>query len=163
MCLGLDQVRIFIYRRTHIGDPCGCGIFGVHDCMGRCRAWDYDAVVGVGVDRPRRNSRGIAGRLTWVGIEPRKHPCPGARGPQITFKHFCLMNEDGPLIEDCAPGLAEHMARVRMSDSLPPDIQSEVDQLVKRYRKHPRSQFTQCQCQGTSPRRPRAKRCKSSC
>ena len=156
-------MRVFIYRRTHIDDPCKCGIFGIHDCMGCCRTWNYDAVVGVGVDRPHRNSKGIAGRLTWVGIGPRKHDFPGGRGPQVSFDHFCLMNEDGPLLEDCAPGLAKDKARMRMSDSLPPDFQREVKELVERYWKFPSSQSTQCQCESTSPPRPRTKQCKSSC
>ena len=51
-------LRVFIYRRTHTGDPCRCGIFGVYDCMGRFRSRDFDAVLGVGVDSPDRRFRG---------------------------------------------------------------------------------------------------------
>jgi len=41
-------MRILIYKRTHTGDPDLKGRFGIHDCMGRVRDYDYDAVIGVG-------------------------------------------------------------------------------------------------------------------
>lgn len=141
-------MRVFIYRRTHVGDPCQCGIFGVDDCMGQDRSWHYDAVLGVGVDRPDPGSEGIAGRLTWVGIGPHKHQSPDHRGPNVTFDHFCLLNAEGPLLGDCAPLLAAHMVRVRMSDSLPFEVRCEVDALVRRFRSCRRSRLAECRCQG---------------
>ena len=141
-------LRVFIYRRTHTGDPCRCGIFGVYDCMGQFRSRDYDAVLGVGVDRPDRGCEGIAGRLTWVGIGPRRHRSSDQhRAPNVTFDHFCLMDATGPLLRECTPLLSTHMCRQRMSDSLPFEVQREVDALVRRYRKYPGSQFAECRCE----------------
>lgn len=159
MPVSLNQMggplRVLIYRRTHAGDPCQCGIFGVHDCMGQCRSWDYDAVLGVGVDRPDPGYEGIAGRLTWVGVGPRRRQSPDRhRAPNVTFDHFCLMDAQGPLLKDCAPLLSTHMARVRMSDSLPFQVQREVDALVRRYQTCPGSRFAQCRCPDV-PRPPR--------
>ena len=125
------------------------GIFGVDDCMGQDRSWHYDAVLGVGVDRPNPGLGGDSlARLTWVGIGPRKHQSPGHRGPNVTFDHFCLLNAEGPLVGDCAPLLAAHMVRVRISDSLPFEVRCEVDALVRRFRSRPRSRFAECRCQG---------------
>jgi hypothetical protein len=41
-------MRTLIYKRTHPGDPDTTGRFGVCDCMGRVRTWDFEAVIGVG-------------------------------------------------------------------------------------------------------------------
>lgn len=141
-------LRVFIYRRTHTGDPCRCGIFGVYDCMGRFRSRDFDAVLGVGVDSPDRGSEGIAGRLTWVGIGPCKHQSSDQhRAPNVTFDHFCLMDAKGPLLRERAPLLSTHMVRQRMSDSLPFEVQREVDVLVRRYQRCPGSRSAECRCQ----------------
>ena len=39
-------MRTLIYKRTHPGDPDAKGRFGIYDCMGRVRAWDFEAVIG---------------------------------------------------------------------------------------------------------------------
>ena len=44
-------MRTLIYKRTHPGDPDEKGRFGICDCMGRVRAWDFEAVIGVGGDK----------------------------------------------------------------------------------------------------------------
>lgn len=41
-------MRTLIYKRTHPGDPDETGRFGIHDCMGKVRSWQFDAVVGEG-------------------------------------------------------------------------------------------------------------------
>ena len=41
-------MRTFIYKRTHKGDPDKRGRFGINDCMGRDRSFDFNAVIGVG-------------------------------------------------------------------------------------------------------------------
>ncbi len=75
-------MRTLRYKRTHSNDPDPkTGVFGNRDCMGQVRAWDFDAVIGVGGvgDEPKRH--GIAGRLTWIGIGPQKFfDDPDSRG-----------------------------------------------------------------------------------
>ena len=147
-------MRVFIYRRTHVGDPCQCGIFGVHDCMKSCRSLPYDAVIGIGGLSQLAKSEGIARRLTWVGIRPHKHLSRDRhRGPNVTFDRFCLMDTTGPLLDECAPLLAKHMfQRERIPHwswlaSRPPEIQQEVDALLQRYRRCRPSKHRKCQCQ----------------
>ena len=41
-------MRVLVYKRTHNGDPDTSGCFGVYDCMGAVRDWEFDAVIGVG-------------------------------------------------------------------------------------------------------------------
>ena len=163
-------MRVFIYRRTHVGDPCRCGIFGVEDCMGRDRSRAYDAVIGVGGVSTVPKLAGIAGRLTWVGIGPHEHrPRVPHRGPHVTFTHFCLMDKDGPLLREDAPLLArymfeqEYIPRSGMSESLPRAIQGEIVRLLHYYRRSPSSSFTRCQCQRGIRATGASKQCKSSC
>ena len=40
-------MQTLIYKRTHKGDPDKQGRFGIHDCMGRVRSRDFDAVIGM--------------------------------------------------------------------------------------------------------------------
>ncbi len=155
---------VFIYRRTHTVDPCQCGIFGIDDCMGQFReSWDYDAVIGIGAKNAENNN--ISYKLTWVGINAHKQnltyevdkKCKKTdqenqlRGPLVTFNHFCLMNENGPMLCDCAPLLYHHMfinkeiRRQALSTSRPKDIQKEITNLVNQYRNCPSSQ-EECQC-----------------
>ena len=161
-------MRVFIYKRTHVGDPCEHGVFGIGDCMGSFRDWDFDAVLGIGGNRPWPSSHGIAGRLNWVGIGPSKHQSPPKhRGLHVAFKHFCLMNKNGPMLSDCAPLLAEHMKmhmrRWVLSDSLPPKIQREVETLVKRYERCPVSRPSECTCQNQQPNSAQNEPCESLC
>ena len=134
--------------------------------MGSFRSRHFDAVLGIGGNRPDPGSEDIAGRLTWVGIGAHKHPSSREhRGPHVTFDHFCLMDKNGLLLSECAPLLATCMTgtRHRMLDSLRPKTQCEVDALVSRYLKSPPSRFTVCQCQNEQPDSTEIERCKSSC
>ena len=148
-----DSKRVFIYRRTHTDDPCKSGVFGVCDCMKTHRKRQFDAALGIGGARPWEDSKGIARRLTWVGIGRRPDgPATWQKGPLVTFEHFCLMNEEGPLLEDCAPLLAEHMfakgkiPRSAMSCSLSPNLQGEVQSLLRKYEACGPSAHETCQC-----------------
>lgn len=154
-------MRVLIYRRTHIDDPCKHGIFGVCDCMGKFRNWKYDAVIGIGGESPDKGCEGIIRKLTWIGIAAQKSnlvvnrkTCQNTkkrfRGPLVKFKHFCLMNEDGPDLKDCAPKLAEHMftdkqiPRAAVSKSRPDEIQKEISELLQKYKKCPPSEKCKC-------------------
>ena len=62
-------MRTLIYKRTHSGDPDPqTGVFGNHDCMGSVRAWEFDAVIGIGGVGPEPRRHGIAGKLTYVAV-----------------------------------------------------------------------------------------------
>ena len=102
-------MRTLVYKRTHKGDPRKEGWFGVEDCMGGVRAWDFDAVVGVGGIGRWAKSEGISGRINWIGIGPRRRLVPDMRGPVVGFKHFSLFEEKGPRLGSIAPALARRL------------------------------------------------------
>jgi hypothetical protein len=77
--------------------------------MGEDRSWDFDAVIGIGGISSEPKRHGIAGKLTWIGIDP--HKFGDARRPQVIFDHF-LYFEDGPELEDNYPALASHMYEI---------------------------------------------------
>ena len=124
-------MRTLLYKRTHTGDPDDGGRFGIHGCMGRVRAWDFEAVIGVGGLGAEPTSHGIDGRVTWIGIGPHRHAAKDRRGPLVTFDHFLYYGEQGPLFRNIAPALANRMlydnnARTLM-DSLSREEQREVN------------------------------------
>jgi hypothetical protein len=129
-------MRVLIYKRTHTGDPTPEGIFGLSDCMGRVRARDYDAVIGVGGLSAEPQAYGIAGRITWVGVGARRSADKpvGHRGPIVEFDRFVLFDEAGPMLDSVAPALAQHLfgvhRRVVMSDGLNNTIQREIAKVL---------------------------------
>jgi hypothetical protein len=130
-------MRTLVYKRTHPGDPDVGGRFGNEDCMGQVRSWQFDAVIGVGGigSEPRRH--GIAGKVNWISIGPRRVlPPPNWRGPLVTFKHFLLEEEeDGPDFDLVAPTLAKGIysnnVRVVMR-ALDTTEQAEIDKVLTR-------------------------------
>ena len=113
-------MRTLIYKRTHPGDPDAKGRFGIHDCMGQVRSWDFKAVIGVGGISAEPESHGLDRKVNWIGIGPSTWPAPGKRGPLVTFEHFRLYDADGPSFQKLAPQLAHRMysknVRVLMVD-----------------------------------------------
>jgi len=101
-------MKIWIYKRTHNGDPDAAGCFGSWDCMGAARGRDYDAVIGVGGIGAEAVANGIAGQLNWIGIGPHRIPA-GKRGPHVFFDHFLDYGTDGPMFRTLAPRLAERL------------------------------------------------------
>lgn len=99
-------MRTLIYKRTHTGDPDANGCFGTYDCMGRIRALEFDAVIGIGGIGLDARVAGIAGKITWIGVGAHRAISDG-RGPQITFDHFLLLDIRGDLLSDIAPTLAK--------------------------------------------------------
>jgi len=106
-----DTVRVLVYKRTHSGDPSPNGCFGVHDCMGQVKSWNFGAVIGVGGIGPEPRHYGIARQVNWIGIGPHKdkNSMPEHRGPLVTFDHFLAFGIDGPDFRALAPLLAETM------------------------------------------------------
>ncbi|BEU51384.1 hypothetical protein [Ralstonia pseudosolanacearum] len=106
----MSSLRILTYKRTHIGDPDWTGQFGVNDCMGAVRNRRFDAVIGVGGMGPEPQSCGIAGKLTWVGVGPRRRQGgKDWRGDIVSFKQFMLLDAKGPDFRRIAPNLARRL------------------------------------------------------
>ena len=102
-------MRTLVYKRTHHGDPDISGQFGIHDCMGRVRTWDFEAVIGVGGLGAEPISHNLDGKINWIGIGPRKQHAPDRRGPIVTFDHFLFFGSEGPDFLATAPKLARRM------------------------------------------------------
>jgi hypothetical protein len=126
-------LRTLIYKRTHLGDPDVLGRFGIHGCMGRVRAWSFEAVIGIGGIGAEPTAHGIDGRVTWIGIGPRHSKAKDARGPLVTFDHFVLLDRRGPLLHELAPRLAKRMydGRVRALLNTAPLELREVERILR--------------------------------
>ena len=141
-------MRTLIYKRTHSGDPDANGVFGIHNCMGTVRARRYDAVIGIGGIGPEPKRKGIAGKLTWIGIGPHRvfddpdHPdCP-----RVTFDHFWYSGEFGPLVEARYPALASRMyktnVRVLMhlaAEGRPVELDRDIKKILRLAKDSPSS------------------------
>lgn len=127
-------MRILTYKRTHVGDPDRAGRFGVHGCMGNVRSWEFDAVIGIGGIGNEPQSHGIAGRVTWVGRQPKKQVNASGSGQLVTFESFILLDTKGPLLSDIAPYLARRMyeGRVRtLIDGYSSDEQADAEHVIQ--------------------------------
>lgn len=102
-------MRTLIYKRTHPGDPDVEGRFGIYDCMGRVRAWNFDAVIGIGGIGDEPSLHGLDGKVNWIGIGPHKRAAAAKRGPIVTFDHFLFYGSEGPSFVKKAPNLAHRM------------------------------------------------------
>lgn len=127
-------MRILTYKRTHTGDPNASGVFGVNDCMGRVRALEYGAVIGIGGTSSEPRKLGIDGKITWVGVHPTKTNGRWAAGPEVTFERFILFDSNGPELNSFAPSLAKRMyqGKVRyIVKGYSSAEQAEAEQVVK--------------------------------
>jgi len=130
------NVRVFIYKRTHQGDPNMLGHFGIQDCMGGLRNCSFDAVIGVGGISKWAQSEGISLKVNWIGIGPKKIPQAGQRGPVVLFDHFSILEEKGQELSALAPLLARRLLhpkapRFIFSTGLSTSEQSEVERILK--------------------------------
>lgn len=130
-------MRTLIYKRTHRGDPDARGCFGERDCMGSKRNLPFEAVIGVGGRGPEARAHGIAGKVNWIGIGPRKKPLPAPfRGPLVTFNHFLFFEgDDQPDFEAVAPEVYKRLlvpkyAPRYLFDGFSPAEQAEIDNLL---------------------------------
>lgn len=101
-------MKVLIYKRTHKGDPNEEGVFGIHDCMGRIRNGNYDAVIGIGGNSPWKGQTEIKYKINWIGLEPKKRVSL-KRGKIVVFAHFELYDEKGANIRENYPNLFEYM------------------------------------------------------
>ncbi len=143
-------MRVLIYKRTHKGDPDENGNFGIYDCMGRIRDWNYDAVIGIGGNTTWKDNN-IKYKINWIGLEPRKafpleYMCKKQlRGPLILFSHFKLYEEAGKNIEEHYPNLFDYMYKSRkrfdFSSNLPENVYKEVMQILNSIKDCPASEY----------------------
>jgi hypothetical protein len=103
------NTRTLVYKRTHKGDPDRTGCFGIQDCMGRVRGYNFDAVIGVGGIGSWPKAERISGKINWIGLGSRKERSTDLRGPVVTFDHFILFEEKGKDFRIIAPILARRM------------------------------------------------------
>jgi hypothetical protein len=155
-------MRTLIYKRTHHGDPDEQGVFGIHDCMGQVRAWDFEAVIGIGGLGPEARSHGIDGKVNWIGIRPHKKAVAGKRGPVVTFDHFVFYGSSGPDFERLAPVLAERIysrnVRVAMN-GLNATEETEVERILGLAKGATASKGTVLQSRPRTDQKPRLRRC----
>lgn len=76
-------MNTLIYIMTHSDDPNSLGVWGIEDCMGKIRARDYGAVIGV-AGKTWWDGKEMFGRIRWIGINPHKTDA-GMRGPLVAF------------------------------------------------------------------------------
>lgn len=132
----MNWPRVLIYKRNHTGDPDRNGTFGCHDCMGKIRGYQYDAVIGIGVSKPWAGYEGIADRITWVGVGPRRVGNQKARGaPLIRFERWRVFDARGKDFKRFAPRLSayfyEKHRRYFFSERLSDDIQRDIARILK--------------------------------
>lgn len=97
--------------------------------MGRVRSYQYDAIIGVGGVGGEAQSHNIDRKINWVGIGPKQH----ADGT-VTFDHFRLFEESGPLLSNLAPSLANRVfgRNVRfLLDGYTPTQDAEAKKILK--------------------------------
>jgi len=133
--------KTLVYKRTHRGDPNAEGIFGIHDCMGKVRNWDFNAVIGVGGKSPDAGSKGIAHKINWIGKGAIRYKYTSQSDPSeklydiIKFDFFCLYDERGKSLKRKAPNLYEYMfenkhVRAVLSQNLSSEIQGEIAKIL---------------------------------
>jgi hypothetical protein len=134
-------MKTLVYKRTHIGDPDEKGCFGIEDCMGRVRAYDFDSVIGVGGKSIQPRSQGIAEKLNWIGLGARKKTANNRRAPLVIFEHFVLYEEKGEPLEAIAPALAKRLLskNVRVLMNFTRAEQREVSKILDMAKDAPRS------------------------
>jgi hypothetical protein len=125
-------LKTLVYKRTHRGDPDESGCFGIQDCMGRVRSYDFDAVIGVGGISSQPRAQGIAEKINWIGLGARKRPHAKRKGPLVTFDHFCLYEERGKKLHKVARNLAKHLysKNARVLLNFTPREQKEIDRIL---------------------------------
>lgn len=128
-------MRVLIYKRTHKYDPDERGIFGIQDCMGQIRNWNYEAVIGIGGKSAWKGHTDIKYKINWIGLGP-KVIGSTKRGNLVAFAHFDLYEENGINIKDHFPYLFDYMyvvgnrKRFDMSSSLPKNVLEEVKRIL---------------------------------
>lgn len=109
-----DRMATLVYKMTHKGDPdCDLGLWGIEDCMGQVRWFDFDAVIGIGGRSWWTNQTCRTGEIVWIGLDPQKIAVRGKRGPIVRFAHFLYFQEGEMMFSKIAPKLNKSMYMCR--------------------------------------------------
>jgi len=96
-------------------------------------------------------SHGLAGKVNWIGLGPRRRAAAAKRAPIITFDHFLFFGSDGPSFLKLAPQLASRIysknVRVPM-DRLDRRERVEVERLLALAKDAPPSSADAGACRG---------------
>jgi hypothetical protein len=96
-----------VYKMTHKGDPdSNLGFWGVEDCMGQVRGYEFDAVIGIGGRSWWTNQTSRTGEIVWIGLGP-EIVAQGKRGPVLRFAHFRYFQEGELMLRKIAPNLVK--------------------------------------------------------
>ena len=140
-------MRVLIYKRTHKNDPDDKGVFGIRDCMGNIRNWNYDAVIGIGGKSTWKYDTDIRYKINWIGLGPRRISSSNRRADLVVFAHFALYEENGLNIKDHYPNLYDYMyvdgnkKRFDMSSNLPKSVFEEVKKIIDSVKDCPASKL----------------------
>jgi len=132
--------------------------------MRSVRDFEYDAVIGVGGIGDEAQSFGIAGRVTWMGIGPRKVRPKGSEAQPsgaalVTFEKFEIWDDKGPMLHGLAPHLARRLYEKKaryLLGGLSEIEQKEAMELLALIRRSPPSSHSLSKGQGNQCR-PRTK------
>lgn len=135
---GTKKMRILVYKQTHLGDPNPKnGVWGRDNCMGRVRAFHYDAVIAVGGSTAQQWGCDISGKVTWIGVGPHKWgQSPDCRGPLVSFKKkFRHFGDTGASLADVAPNLSKRVRSMKQGSviSLSAAEQCEAESIIADY------------------------------
>ena len=121
-----------VYKMTHKGDPdSGLGLWGVSDCMGQVRGFNFDAVIGIGGRSWWANETNRAGEIVWIGVGPDKS-VPGKRGPKVRFAQFRYFGDGELTLREIAPKLDKAMHKRRFAlYGFSQTEQQEIERILK--------------------------------
>jgi hypothetical protein len=103
-----------VYKMTHVGDPhprLGC--WGVYNCMGKIRCYEFDAVIGIGGRSWRKNQTNRAGEIIWIGRGAHRTRGSDKHSPEVRFERFRYFEDGAKKLGEVAPQLAEAMRNRR--------------------------------------------------
>jgi hypothetical protein len=129
-------MRALVYKRNHNGDPDPVTVlFGCNGCMGQVRRYRFDAVIGIGGTGIRAKRAGIAEKLTWIGVDPKRAGYHEDGYPVLAFSRYWYKGEKGPLLKRVARCLARRMYASNLHfviDDFSEDEMNDIKRLLRR-------------------------------
>jgi hypothetical protein len=110
--------------------------------MHSVRSWHFEAVIGVGGIGAEPKSDGIARKVNWIGIGPRKKMSAASEWPLVTFDNYVFFGSQGPSFVEMAPRLANRMYENnvrKVMDKMDAVEKAEVEQILDLARRAPPS------------------------
>lgn len=126
----MSNPKVLIYKMTHEGDPNDEDqIWGETNCMGKVRTFGFDIVIGIGGHGDLPKKQGIAGRVIWIGRQPKQINSTWPY-PVIQFGTMRYLGSSGPLLSRMSPNLAKVMSRVRFKMNFTKETRKDILQLL---------------------------------